>query len=109
MLVPLNNAEVGKLHLILIEGRSKRDSKKLLGKTDNFKTSFAEKAIVPVYENKKIIDHREFKFGDYLAVKVESVKPRALYCKPIGIAATLSDFHSNQSFYQDLANSVELS
>jgi len=38
----LNEKEVGKVHLLLLEGKSKRDAGVLLGKTDNFKSGYVK-------------------------------------------------------------------
>lgn len=52
---PLNQIEIGKVHLILIEEKSKRDENVLQGKTDNFKNSYSKITSVPVYKNGAII------------------------------------------------------
>lgn len=46
---PLNEAEVGKTHLLLMEGKAKREKGVLLGKTDNYKNSYVPIQSVPVY------------------------------------------------------------
>ncbi len=81
--------------MLLMEGRAKRDTNVLMGKTDNFKNGYVKIQSVPVFEKGKEVEQREFKIGDYLIVKVESVGPRSLYCSPIGIAATIAEFEDN--------------
>jgi tRNA A37 methylthiotransferase MiaB len=53
---PINQKEIGKAHLLLIEGRAKRESNVLMGKTDNFKNGYAKIEKVPVYKEGKVID-----------------------------------------------------
>lgn len=43
----LNQKEIGRYHLLLIEGKSKKDAKKLVGKTDTFKKGFFTNCEVP--------------------------------------------------------------
>lgn len=47
---PLNQAEVGKTHLLLIEGKAKREQNVLMGKTDHFKNGYVKITSVPVYQ-----------------------------------------------------------
>jgi hypothetical protein len=49
---------VGKRHLLLIEGRAKRDIDVLMGKTDSFKNGYAKIQSVPIYKDGKIIESR---------------------------------------------------
>jgi tRNA A37 methylthiotransferase MiaB len=46
----INQAEIGKLHVILLEGKAKRQENTLMGKTDNFKNSYAKVSKVSVYK-----------------------------------------------------------
>lgn len=75
-----------------MEGKAKRDSNTLMGKTDNFKNGYVKIQSVSVYQDGKEIAQREFKIGDYLIVKVVSVGPRSLYCSPIAIATSIAEF-----------------
>lgn len=50
-----------------------------------------------------IVDNRPFKVGDFLVAKVETVGPRALYCKPIAIASTLTEFYKYNSIFLNKA------
>lgn len=52
---PLNQKEIGQVHLILLEEKSKRDEHVLQGKTDNFKKSYAKITSVPVYKDGMIV------------------------------------------------------
>jgi tRNA A37 methylthiotransferase MiaB len=85
----LNRAEVGRLHLLLLEGRAKREQNTLMGKTDHFKNGYVGVERVPVYRSGKVVGERELAIGDYLVVRVRDCGPRALYCQPIAIADTL--------------------
>ncbi len=46
----LNKKEINKVHLLLMEGKAKRDHKVLIGKTDHFKNGYVEIVDVPVFE-----------------------------------------------------------
>ena len=46
-LVELNKKEIGKYQLLLIEGKSKRDAQKFVGKTDTFKKGFISNMEIP--------------------------------------------------------------
>lgn len=52
----MNQSEVGKIHLLLIEGKAKRDTGVLMGKTDHFKNGYAKITKVPVYKDGKVIE-----------------------------------------------------
>jgi hypothetical protein len=90
---------VGKVHLLLLEGRSKRDQSVLMGKTDTFKNGYVAVSKMPIFKAGQTVEQREFSIGDYLAVRVESVGARSLQCKPLGIVSSLPDFYSHLSFY----------
>ena len=47
---PLNEREIGKVHLLLIEGKAKREQDTLMGKTDCFKNGYVKIDQVPVYK-----------------------------------------------------------
>lgn len=68
----LNNAEIGKVHSVLIEGDSKRDKSKLMGRTDTNKV-----AIFPKTDK----DHTS---GDIVRMKVTDASPATLFgvCEP---------------------------
>ena len=50
-----NAKEIGKVHLLLMESKSKRVENVLTGKTDNFKTGYVKVREVPVYENGRVV------------------------------------------------------
>lgn len=54
----VNQKEVGKTHLLLIEGKAKREVDVFMGKTDHFKNGYAKLEKVPVYKDGKIIEER---------------------------------------------------
>jgi tRNA A37 methylthiotransferase MiaB len=100
---PLNQAEVGKLHLLLVEGRAKREQGVLMGKTDNYKNGYAAVQTVPLYDKGQVVGRREFAIGDYLVVRVNRAGPRALYCIPLAIVATLNEYYHNLPLFEQLA------
>lgn len=64
-----NEREVGKRHLVLVEGESKRSSEQLSGRTDT---------------NKMVVfDRKDFHKGDYVEVEVTDCTSATLMAKPI--------------------------
>jgi hypothetical protein len=43
--------QIGQYHLLLIEGKSKKDQQKLIGKTDTFMKGFIENRELPTVES----------------------------------------------------------
>ena len=62
-----NEAEIGKTHIVLVEGRSKRSSEDLCGRASNNKMCVFPKA--------------NYKTGDYVKVTVESCSSATLICR----------------------------
>jgi tRNA-2-methylthio-N6-dimethylallyladenosine synthase len=75
-----NDAEVGKRHLILVEGPSKRSDKQLCGRTDTNKMV--------------IIDTDKFDAGDYVEVEITSATSATLKADAIR-KTTLQEFFKN--------------
>ena len=98
---PRNQKEVGRVHLLLLEGRAKRDQTTLLGKTDCYKSGYVPGGRVAVWGG----GEKEMAIGDYVAVVVERAAPRALYCRPLAVLPLLRDFYDNQDHFITLANS----
>lgn len=64
-----NEQEIGKRHLVLVEGESKRSSEQLSGRTDT---------------NKMVVfDRRDFQKGDYVEVQITDCTSATLMAKPI--------------------------
>ena len=96
--------EVGRRHLILVEGPSRRSSENLTGRTDTFKrVVFPDLAIPGQYYNS---DHRKFAIasssglpavraepGDYVAVQITDAGGGTLQAVPIA-RTTLAEFIS---------------
>lgn len=83
--------------MILIENTSKKDSKKWIGKTDNFKKAVVQKSKVPYFKDGEFCGEKEIGLGDYVAVKVENTGPRSLGCRAIAIVEKLSDYSRFES------------
>lgn len=77
-----NAAEVGKRHLVLVEGPSKRDSAQYQGRTDT---------------NKMVIfDQIDFKAGDYVEVEITGSTSATLFAKPIK-KSSITEFSSQMA------------
>eukprot|EP01130_Rhizamoeba_saxonica_P018684 TRINITY_DN9433_c0_g1_i1.p1 TRINITY_DN9433_c0_g1~~TRINITY_DN9433_c0_g1_i1.p1 ORF type:complete len:573 (-),score=141.96 TRINITY_DN9433_c0_g1_i1:37-1755(-) len=81
--------EVGKTHIVLIDGYSKRSDDDLRGRTDtNKKVIFPNKPIPDMTNNET---PREAQPGDYVIVNITDSKGLTLMGKPVGIT-TLSKY-----------------
>jgi tRNA-2-methylthio-N6-dimethylallyladenosine synthase len=64
-----NKQEIGKRHLVLVEGESKRSSEQLSGRTDT---------------NKMVVfDRKDFQKGDYVEVEITDCTSATLMANPI--------------------------
>lgn len=73
-----NKLEIGKRHLVLVEGTSKRSDEQLSGRTDT---------------NKMVVfDRKDFTKGDYVEVEITGCTSATLIAKPVG-KRTLSAFY----------------
>lgn len=64
-----NKREIGKRHLVLVEGESKRSSEQLSGRTDT---------------NKMVVfDRKDFQKGDYVEVEITDCTSATLMAKPV--------------------------
>lgn len=80
-----NQNEIGKRHLVLVEGTSKRSDEQLSGRTDT---------------NKMVVfDRKDFEIGDYVEVEVTSATSATLLAKPIAKS-------SIQEYYGKTAEAV---
>ncbi|MDX1641987.1 MAG: tRNA (N6-isopentenyl adenosine(37)-C2)-methylthiotransferase MiaB [Balneolaceae bacterium] len=74
-----NQKEIGKRHLVLVEGESKRSSEQLSGRTDT---------------NKMVVfDRRDFQKGDYIEVEIIDCTSATLMAKPIQ-KSSIREFYS---------------
>ncbi len=77
-----NAEEVGKIHLVLVEGPSKRDDQQLCGRTDT---------------NKMVVfDKKDFKAGDYAAVRITGHTAATLKAEPLH-HSSIRDFEQQYS------------
>jgi tRNA-2-methylthio-N6-dimethylallyladenosine synthase len=74
MLGEITQQEVGKRHLILLEGEGRREEGQFFGKTDTFKNVCIPKS-------------GEYKLGDFVEVIIEKVSGVTLIGKPIGLSS----------------------
>jgi tRNA-N(6)-(isopentenyl)adenosine-37 thiotransferase enzyme MiaB len=114
-----NKLEIGKKHLVLVEGTSKRSDQELFGRSDtNKKVIFAERSL-PSFSDwlkhkarQQIVDSTEgqntvplpaseVKPGEYIVVKVESSSAVSLKGKAIA-KISLTDFYKNHSIIDSL-------
>jgi tRNA-2-methylthio-N6-dimethylallyladenosine synthase len=72
-----NKDEVGKRHLVLVEGTSKKSDQQLSGRTDTNKMA--------------VFDRRDFQKGDYVEVEVTDYTSATLIAKPIQ-KSSISEF-----------------
>lgn len=89
-------AQIGNYHLLLVEGKSKKDAGKLVGRTDGFMRGFFESKDLPMIqfvngEEKTSTTKDPVKVGDYVLVRVTDASSRSLYCEPLA-KMTLQDF-----------------
>lgn len=78
-----NKREIGKRHLVLVEGESKRSSEQLSGRTDT---------------NKMVVfDRRDFRKGDYVEVEITDCTSATLLATPIR-KSSIREFNSEPAF-----------
>lgn len=65
-----NQAEIGKEHIVLVEGESRRSSAQLSGRTDTNKMT--------------VFDRQDFAKGDYVRVKITDCTSATLIAEPLG-------------------------
>lgn len=87
----LNRAQIGKTHLVLIEGYSRRSKNFLQGRNDqNIRVILPSTETVPF---KNGGDGREIMPGDYVAVHVNEANSQILKAIPLYLTS-LQDFYS---------------
>ena len=87
----VNKTKIGQIHLILVEGESKRSNNDLAGRNDNNTTVIFEKSPLTT---KKTIDNqvRIPEIGDYVACKIVAATSQTLRGVPLYICS-LKDFY----------------
>jgi len=86
-----NTLEIGKRHLVLVEGTSKRSETQLNGRTDT---------------NKMVIfDQVDFKPGDYVEVEITGNTSATLHAKPIR-KSSIQEFYSVESANLQTAHAI---
>lgn len=74
-----NKQEIGKRHLVLVEGESKRSSEQLSGRTDT---------------NKMVVfDRKDYQKGDYIEVEITDCTSATLMARPIQ-KSSIQEFYS---------------
>ncbi|KAJ8915029.1 hypothetical protein NQ315_016004 [Exocentrus adspersus] len=87
----LNTAQIGKTHLVLIEGYSRRSKNFLQGRNDqNIKVILPSSEIVPFKDGSGA---REVNVGDYVAVHVNDANSQILKAIPLYLTS-LQDFYA---------------
>lgn len=77
----INNREIGKHHLVLIEGTSKRSDEQLAGRTDTNKMV--------------ILDRNDYQKGDYVEVKITGSTSATLFGEPVK-RSSIAEFYENR-------------
>jgi tRNA A37 methylthiotransferase MiaB len=87
----LNASKIGQIHLVLIEGESKRSSEQLAGRNDNNTTVILDKCKIPLsnhdYKSNSCIPQP----GDYVACKIIDSTSQTLRAKPLYFSS-ITDF-----------------
>jgi tRNA-2-methylthio-N6-dimethylallyladenosine synthase len=77
-----NKAEIGKRHLVLVEGESKRSDEQLSGRTDT---------------NKMVVfDRKDFEKGDYVEVEITGSTSATLIAEPVK-KSSIAEFFSREA------------
>ncbi|DBA70565.1 TPA: hypothetical protein ACH3X2_011957 [Trebouxia sp. C0005] len=96
-----NEAEIGKIHLVLVEGFSKRSDSQLSGRTDTMKRAiFVDVPVAAEYTGNQSGELVSLKPGDYVAVKVHSCSTGTLFAEALG-RTTLQAFAAAPSAAAD--------
>lgn len=77
----INKREIGKRHLVLIEGTSKRSEEQLAGRTDTNKMV--------------IIDRQDYQKGEYVEAEITGSTSATLFANPIR-RSSVAEFYENQ-------------
>eukprot|EP01025_Chloroclados_australasicus_P007653 TRINITY_DN1251_c0_g1_i1.p2 TRINITY_DN1251_c0_g1~~TRINITY_DN1251_c0_g1_i1.p2 ORF type:complete len:178 (-),score=35.77 TRINITY_DN1251_c0_g1_i1:343-825(-) len=97
-LLQQNLLEVGKLHLILVEGYSKKSKKDLVGHTDTFKSVVIPNEPVgrlgEEEDNENVVEAKkaELKVGDYVCVRITKATSGTLFGELVG-KTTIKQFY----------------
>uniref|UniRef100_A0A6P7H2L6 CDK5RAP1-like protein n=1 Tax=Diabrotica virgifera virgifera TaxID=50390 RepID=A0A6P7H2L6_DIAVI len=90
----LNQSQIGKTHLVLIEGYSKRSDKFFQGRNDNNIRVILPVTPVPSKESETLT---ELRAGDYVAVHVNDANSQTLRAVPL-YKTSLSDYYLRDQF-----------
>ncbi|KAG5890949.1 hypothetical protein JTB14_019886 [Gonioctena quinquepunctata] len=99
----LNKSQIGKNHLVLIEGHSRRSKNFLQGRND-----YNIRVILPAHGTVTTQDgsfSRELKAGDYVAVYVNEANSQTLKAIPLYLTS-LEDYYSEKKIRGDFAMQV---
>ena len=78
----INNREIGKRHLVLIEGTSKRSDEQMAGRTDTNKMV--------------IIDRMDYEKGDYVEVEITGSTSATLFGRPVKKSSIAEFYESSE-------------
>lgn len=98
-----NQKEIGNLHLVLIDGNSKKSDEDLRGRTDtNKKVIFSKSDEIPLIDEygNETGSSRNAKPGDYVIVELISTTGVTFKGKPIGIT-TLTEWDKNHLIHKE--------
>jgi len=99
-----NKEDLGRYHLVLVEGFDRRNKNKLVGRTDTNKLCIFENekvaSEIPKYLRERAINETtainsnltELKKGEYAVVRVDDCSNNTLYCTGIAYAKSLKEF-----------------
>lgn len=79
----LNASKIGEIHLVLIEGESKRSSEQLAGRNDNNTTVILDRLEIPLKNDDNENNTRIPQPGDYVACKITGSTSQTLRAKPL--------------------------
>ena len=86
-----NKKEIGKHHIILVEGNSQKKNKtKLIGRTDTNKICIFNNEEIPVGYNKDKIE--KINIGDLIMVRINDCSNNTLFGQPVNKVKYLSEF-----------------
>jgi tRNA A37 methylthiotransferase MiaB len=95
------NEDIGKHHLMLIDGTSKKHSTQFTGLTDTNKRVVFEKSCLIHPSNSNSIPEPTYspQIGDLVEVKITSATQNTLFCTPIRLSS-ITDFHKSLKEFQ---------
>jgi tRNA A37 methylthiotransferase MiaB len=100
-----NKDEIGKYHLVLVEGFDRKSNSKLVGRTDTNKLcifnnekvyseipNFIKEKFSDINLNDECINKSELKKGDYAIVRVDDCSNNTLFCSGVAYVKSMKQF-----------------